>query len=162
VLKEKGMMKRVLFGLFAAVMVATAGCDLDAGEPDKNRQQGQPEPEGNFTVVNNGPGVTITSYTGLAADPVIPGRIDGLPVTVIGDGAFAGNALTRVTIGNEAASIGSSAFPGNGFAAACAEGGAGTYTCGGSNWVKGGQAPEPVFMRKRTAAAVPFRNGGWA
>jgi hypothetical protein len=43
--------------------------------------------------------VTITGYTGSATNIVIPGTINGLPVTAIGDYAFECNPVVSVTIG---------------------------------------------------------------
>ena len=62
-----------------------------------------------YTITNGT--VTITGYTGPGGDVVIPGTINGLPVTGIGDGAFQDKAgLTRVTIPNSVTGIGSYAF----------------------------------------------------
>jgi hypothetical protein len=72
-----------------------------------------PEPEGNFTVADNGSGVFITGYTGSATDILIPGTINGRPVTAIGDNAFKGNQLTGVTIPASVTAIGGDAFKGN-------------------------------------------------
>jgi hypothetical protein len=57
--------------------------------------------------------VTITGYTGSAKEVAIPGRIDGLPVTVIGYGAFREKQLTGVTIPNGVTYIGEEAFASN-------------------------------------------------
>jgi len=55
--------------------------------------------------------ITITGYTGPGGDVTIPDRINGLPVTSIGDHAFDSCAhLTTVTIPNSVTSIGDSAF----------------------------------------------------
>jgi hypothetical protein len=112
------MMKRVLFGLVAAVIVVAAGCSLDVEEPGGSPQPGQtptgqPEPEGNFESIVFNEGVTIISYTGSATNLVIPGTIGGLPVTLIGDGAFQGKHLTGVTIPAGVIGIGDSAFADN-------------------------------------------------
>jgi hypothetical protein len=56
--------------------------------------------------------ITITAYTGSGDDVAIPSTINGLPVTSIGDGAFAGSSLTSVTIPNSVTSIGDGAFYG--------------------------------------------------
>jgi hypothetical protein len=61
------------------------------------------------TAVANGR-VTITGYTGTAKDVQIPERINGLPVTAIGNRAFAANELKSVTIPNSVTSIGAGAF----------------------------------------------------
>lgn len=42
--------------------------------------------------------VTITKYVGSDTDVTIPASIDGLPVTSIGEGAFSGTAVKKVTI----------------------------------------------------------------
>jgi hypothetical protein len=60
-------------------------------------------------VVSNGE-VAITGYTGNAKDITIPGRIDNLPVTAVGDEAFAKNQLTSITIPDGVTSIGEEAF----------------------------------------------------
>ena len=55
--------------------------------------------------------VEITDYTGTGTEIVIPARIEGLPVTVIGDRAFYDcYRLTSVEIGNSVTAIGNSAF----------------------------------------------------
>jgi hypothetical protein len=69
------------------------------------------EAQFNYTVENGT--VTITGYTGPDGDVVIPGRIDGLPVTSIGDYAFSGSTgLTSVVIPDSVTSIGGVAFYG--------------------------------------------------
>lgn len=50
--------------------------------------EAQRVPDG-FEWKAEGSGVTITQYTGDAAQVVIPGRIQDLPVTAIGEEAFA-------------------------------------------------------------------------
>jgi hypothetical protein len=61
-------------------------------------------------TTNNG-SITITGYTGPGGDVTIPGTINGLPVTSIGDGAFfICLSLTNVTIPNSVTSIGHMAF----------------------------------------------------
>ena len=67
--------------------------------------------QGQFTYTNNNGAITITGYTGSFAAMDIPNTIDGLPVTSIGDGAFAGClSLTGVTIPDSVTSIGNVAF----------------------------------------------------
>jgi hypothetical protein len=57
--------------------------------------------------------ITITGYIGPGGDVTIPDTINGLPVTSIGDDAFAGcTSLTNVTIPNNVTSIGVYAFYG--------------------------------------------------
>lgn len=56
-------------------------------------------------------GVTITKYKGSDAAVVIPPRIEGVQVTVIGNGAFQGNkTITAVVIPEGVVEIGSGAF----------------------------------------------------
>nr|WP_319372975.1 leucine-rich repeat protein [uncultured Methanobacterium sp.] len=66
-----------------------------------------------FSYTGNGTSITIIGYTGSVVDVVIPGEIDGLPVTVIANNAFQGSTtLTSVTIPNCVTSIGNNAFKG--------------------------------------------------
>ena len=52
-----------------------------------------------YTYTTNAGQITITGYTGSGGAVTIPGTIDGLPVTSIGDNAFSGRtSLTKVTI----------------------------------------------------------------
>ena len=68
---------------------------------------------GDFTVTDDGVGITITGYDGSDADVIIPAKINGLPVTSIGAYAFAGDSgLTGVTIPDGVKSIGAHAFEG--------------------------------------------------
>ena len=61
-------------------------------------------------TINNGT-ITVTGYTGSGGALIIPGTINGLPVTRVGDKAFLNCAsLTSVTLSNGVASIGKSAF----------------------------------------------------
>ena len=60
-------------------------------------------------VTNNG-AITITGYDDSGTEVIIPGTINGLPVTAIGESAFRGSALTSVTIGNGVTRIGDFAF----------------------------------------------------
>jgi len=63
-----------------------------------------------FNYVTNDGTITITKYTGAGGEVTIPGEIDGLPVTAIGDEAFAISDATRVTIPGSVTNIGISAF----------------------------------------------------
>jgi len=65
-------------------------------------------PEFNYTY-NNG-AIIIARYTGSGGAVTIPGVIDGLPVTSIGDHAFQRSCVTSVTIPNNVIDIGDSAF----------------------------------------------------
>jgi hypothetical protein len=55
----------------------------------------------------------ITNYKGESPDVVIPGKIQGRPVTEIGEGAFRGCGLTSVVIPQSVSFIGESAFSDN-------------------------------------------------
>jgi hypothetical protein len=69
---------------------------------------------GLFTYTVSDEEITITDYPENATGHVeIPAEIDGLPVTMIGDGAFFGcTGLTSITISEGVTSIGDSAFSG--------------------------------------------------
>jgi NDP-sugar pyrophosphorylase family protein len=95
------MMKKTVLGLTIAVMVSAVGTALF----------GQNAADFQYTV-NNG-GVTITGYTGSAKGVTIPGLINNLPVTEIGDGAFRGKELTSITLPNSVILIGEQAFEDN-------------------------------------------------
>jgi hypothetical protein len=66
---------------------------------------------GQFSFTTNHGTITITGYTGTNAAVTIPDTINGLPVTSIGGGTFAGySPLTSVTIPDTVTNIGDSAF----------------------------------------------------
>ena len=67
----------------------------------------------NYTI-NANLTITITGYTGLGGSVSIPGMINGLPVTSIGDSAFAGSSVTNIMIPNSATNFGPAAFGGCG------------------------------------------------
>jgi hypothetical protein len=84
---------------------------------------GQNDDDFTFTVNGTGSGqtVTITGYKGTASSITIPTRIDNIPVTVIGEDAFANNSIiTEVTLPEGIVTIDNSAF----------------YSGGGSNLTK--------------------------
>jgi hypothetical protein len=64
-----------------------------------------------FTYTTNDGTITITKYTGYGSAVTVPGKINGLPVTRIGDEAFYSSPnLASVTIPNGVVSIGANAF----------------------------------------------------
>src|ERR1700734_2731404 len=64
-----------------------------------------------FNYSTNNGTVTITAYTGSGGAVIIPGRINFLPVTSIGDRAFFFcSSLTSVTIPKSVTSVGHEAF----------------------------------------------------
>jgi hypothetical protein len=64
-----------------------------------------------FTYTNTNGTITITGYTGPGGNVIIPGTINGLPVTSIGDEAFwLSTSLTGITISDSVTNIGRFAF----------------------------------------------------
>jgi hypothetical protein len=63
-----------------------------------------------FYFITNSGTITITAYTGSGGVVVIPSTTNGLPVTSIGDSAFAYRGVTSITIPGSVTSIGSAAF----------------------------------------------------
>jgi hypothetical protein len=59
--------------------------------------------------------ITLSQYTGVSGKVVLPATVNGLPLTSIAPGAFAGLAgLTSITLPNSVTSIGAAAFQGCG------------------------------------------------
>lgn len=72
-----------------------------------------PKPPAEFTYEHNLVGITITGYTGSAAEVTVPGEIEGKPVTRIGDNAFSEKTgITRVVLPGSIRSIEFKAFSG--------------------------------------------------
>ena len=63
-----------------------------------------------FTYTTANGAITITGYTGSDNTVIIPGTINGLPVTSIGDYAFEDDTFTNVTIPDSVTYIGQFAF----------------------------------------------------
>jgi hypothetical protein len=66
-------------------------------------------------LTREGDGIIITGYTGAATKVVIPAEIEGIPVRVIGNGAFQRKNITEVVIPDTVTTIGGSAFRECGF-----------------------------------------------
>jgi hypothetical protein len=98
------MKKKMFFGMLAGVL--TLGLVLTGCE--------KANPETDFVRRPNGRvGVTITGYAGQSETVVIPSRMDGKPVTAIGERAFLGCiGLTSVSIPGRVTGIGEGAFSG--------------------------------------------------
>jgi hypothetical protein len=87
-----------------------------------------------FSCTKTNGTITITGYTGPGGNVTIPSTIDGLPVTVIGLGAFAGlNNLTGVTIPDSVTNLGEQAFYGCSSLASLTIGNGITIIHGGAN-----------------------------
>ncbi|HXR04663.1 MAG TPA: leucine-rich repeat domain-containing protein, partial [Verrucomicrobiae bacterium] len=66
-----------------------------------------------FTYTNNSGAITITAYIGIWGSVVIPGTINNLPVTGIGNSAFYEcPSLTNITMGSNVTSVAGQAFVG--------------------------------------------------
>jgi hypothetical protein len=76
-------------------------------------QQYDPERDFEASPQDGGKSVVITKYLGSKWEVRIPPRIQGLPVTHIGDKAFSNKNLVSVTIPNGVTRIENSAFSGN-------------------------------------------------
>ncbi|WP_010260285.1 leucine-rich repeat domain-containing protein [Treponema primitia] len=123
-------MRRIaLVCLFPLVCFFVAAQNLEDFEYDFELYDDQAEPEtemveepsqvssgrssGDFGFVIHGDRVTITAYSGDAAEIVIPAEIQGMPVTAIGYKAFADNQLIGVEIPGTVTAILYKAFENN-------------------------------------------------
>jgi TolB-like protein len=79
-------------------------------EEERQRVEAQRQREAGFQYNARNGTATITGYTGSAKNVNIPDRINGLPVTAIGDKVFSYNQLTSITIPNGVTAIGDEAF----------------------------------------------------
>jgi hypothetical protein len=69
-----------------------------------------PAAQAQFTYTITNGTITITGYTGSGGAVTIPGTIDGLPVTTIGEEAFNGTSISSVTIPASLTNIADEAF----------------------------------------------------
>ena len=98
----KTFKKATLFVL--AVMVAVLGIGLQSFS-----ENGETDDGWLYEVVENE--VTIVRYNGGGGDVEVPSEIEGKPVKVIGDGAFAGNPdVVSVTVPEGVVAVGEEAF----------------------------------------------------
>ncbi|MFP3091277.1 leucine-rich repeat domain-containing protein [Treponema sp. TIM-1] len=83
-----------------AVAQAAAPQPTAAPEPSQPVSQPVTPPDEDFEVIQNSDGktLTISKYKGSFTNIIIPAKLYGLPVTVIGEGAFKGKGLTNVII----------------------------------------------------------------
>lgn len=86
----------------------TAQTTASAAQPAS--QPAEANPADDFATSVSGGQATITGYSGRSRDVVIPAEIDGLPVTAIGDGAFARQTILSVAIPEGVKRLGSSVF----------------------------------------------------
>ena len=69
-----------------------------------------PAAQAQFTYTTNNGAITITGYNGPGGAVTIPSATNGLPVTAIGDFAFAFAGVTSVSVPTSILSIGDDAF----------------------------------------------------
>jgi hypothetical protein len=110
------MKKLFLVGMLSKAMViavlvfglAVAGCDNGSTDDGDNTSDTSSE---KLTYTIGGGQITITGTKDRKnKDVVIPSKIEGLPVTTIGEQAFLNDQLTRVTIPNSVTTIREWAF----------------------------------------------------
>jgi hypothetical protein len=93
----------VLIGIILVIGLVLVGCEKAKANPETDFRR----------EANDRGGITITGYVGQSKTVAIPSRMDGKPVTDIGNMAFRGfrsNQLTSVTIPNSVTTIGYQAF----------------------------------------------------
>ena len=73
-------------------------------------QQNDPESDFKASPIDGGKSVEIIEYVGSKWDIRIPPRIQGLPVTKIGDRAFNNKKIVSINIPNGVTHIGEAAF----------------------------------------------------
>lgn len=104
-------------GLVKAVSPGTA--TITAFAQDGSGVKGEhslkvyPQPPAEFSYEHTADGITITGYTGSAAEVKVPGEIEGRPVTRIGGNAFSEKTgIARMVLPGSIQSIGNNAFNG--------------------------------------------------
>ncbi|MBQ7848510.1 MAG: hypothetical protein IJ343_02155, partial [Clostridia bacterium] len=85
---------------------------LDGGAVTIGWEEGQAvQPASPFTFADNGDGTaTVTGYTGTDTDAEVPAVYNGLTVTGIGSGAFAGSTLKRLILPDTIVNLADDAF----------------------------------------------------
>lgn len=127
-------MKRILVMLLLTVCMARVGCAekydfsgysdeqlselqtlLEREKAQRKKSEvgtGNESPVEDFLYASNGKEIRINAYIGNGGDIVIPEQIEGVPVTIIADGAFRDKAesIKSVTFPQTIKSIGTNAF----------------------------------------------------
>lgn len=127
-------MKRILVMLLLTVCMARVGCAekydfsgysdeqlselqtlLEREKAQRKKSEvgtGNESPIEDFLYASNGKEIRINAYIGNGGDIVIPEQIEGVPVTIIADGAFRDKAesIKSVTFPQTIKSIGTNAF----------------------------------------------------
>ena len=127
-------MKRILVMLLLTVCMARVGCAekydfsgysdeqlselqtlLEREKAQRKKSEvgtGNESPVEDFLYASNGKEIRINAYIGNGGDIVIPEQIEGVPVTIIADGAFCDKAesIKSVTFPQTIKSIGTNAF----------------------------------------------------
>ena len=125
--KEENYIKLVEYGLeiqnLKAALAALENSDIDT-IPTSPQPQDKPSPEvessspsnlstsSPFEVQPRNEGLVISGYRGNEREITIPSQIGGLPVVAIGEEAFKGSGVTRVTLPEGLCEIGWFAFSG--------------------------------------------------
>ena len=96
----------ILIGIMLMIACAQAEKQPEEQSPAEGKASG----DYTYTVLENGT-AEITGYSGEDENVVIPGTLDGYPVTAIGEQAFLNcSSLTSVTIPEGVTAIGNDAF----------------------------------------------------
>jgi hypothetical protein len=112
-MKEYTMNKTVIRLTALALVLASMGFSAFAADSDYETKNGWEVNMGRFSNPIQYDGLVITKYTGWDTEVEIPAKIGGKAVLAIGEGAFKGASLTRVTIPEGVTYIGKGAFRDN-------------------------------------------------